>query len=92
MEWAFWEWGGGEELVELWVSEVSSSRGGWGAGHGDRPDGTLSDSVSFSACLEVEPSQQVGIRTTPVPSSDPQGTCLMALVSPWFPFNQHWSL
>ena len=33
------------------------------------PDGTLSDSVLFSAFSEVETSQQIGIRTTPVPSS-----------------------
>lgn len=33
------------------------------------PDGTLSDSVLFSAFSEVETSQQIGIRTIPVPSS-----------------------
>lgn len=73
MERAVWPWGGGEKLVKLWVSEVSSSRG-WDGGHEERPERTLSDPVLFSALPEAEPSQQVGIRTTPVPSSDFQGT------------------
>lgn len=66
MEWAVWGWGSSKKLVELWVLEVSSSRGRQDGGYGDRPDGTLRASVSFSApCPEVELSQQVGIRTTP---------------------------
>lgn len=59
--------------MKLWVSEVSSSRG-WVGGHEDGPDRTFSDSVLSSAHPEVEPSQQVGIGTIPVPSSDLQGT------------------
>ena len=59
----------GEKPVKLQVSEVFSSRGGCGGSHEGRPDGTLGDSVLFSAFPEVKPSQQIGIRITPVPSS-----------------------
>ena len=59
----------GEKPVKLQVAEVFSSRGGRGRSHEGRPDGTRGDSVLFSAFPEVEPSQQIGIRTIPVPSS-----------------------
>lgn len=86
MERAVWCWGSREELMKLWVSEVSPSRA-WVGGREDGPDRTLSDSVLFSACREVEPTQQAGIRTTPVPSSDLQsawsdGPCV-SLVPIW---------
>ena len=57
-----------EKPVKLQVAEVFSSRGRGGS-HEGRPDGTRGDSVLFSAFPEVEPSQQIGIRTIPVPSS-----------------------
>lgn len=55
--------------MKLWVSDASFSEG-WDGGHENRPDRTLSDSALFSALPDVEPSQQVGIRT----NSDLQGT------------------
>ena len=59
----------GEKPVKLQVAEVFSSIGVCGGSHEGRPDGTLADFVFFSAFPEVGPSQQIAIRTIPVPSS-----------------------